>query len=119
MSPLLAIANPIALTIIGIMLNSFHVVHDQPQFSLETNPVDKLASERQADSRYFFLQRVRILQRQERIGQYGWLNPSAIRRIFMVSLLRRCQGSYGVKASPLDPNLRASRQRRSGTVAHA
>jgi hypothetical protein len=64
---------PMTLTIVGILLNSFHIVHDQPEYSLETDPVDKLAAERHANSRYFFLQRARILQRQKRIGQYGWL----------------------------------------------
>ena len=62
-----------ALIVIGIVLNSFHIVHDQPEFSLETDPTNKLAAERQANSRYFFLQRARILKRQKRIGQYGWL----------------------------------------------
>jgi len=62
-----------ALIIIGITLNSLHFVHDQPEFSLETDPTNKLAAERQANSRYFFLQRARILKRQKRIGQYGWL----------------------------------------------
>jgi len=62
-----------ALIVIGIVLNSFHIVHDQPEFSFEEDPAHKLAAERQANSRYFFLQRARILKRQKRIGQYGWL----------------------------------------------
>ena len=62
-----------ALIVIGIALNSFHIVHDQPEFSFEEDPANKLAAERQANSRYFFLQRARILKRQKRIGQYGWL----------------------------------------------
>ena len=73
MNPLLVIAIPIVLTMIGIALNSFYVVHDQPEYSLEADPIDKLAAERQANSRYFFLQRARILKRQKRVGQYGWL----------------------------------------------
>lgn len=45
MSSLLVIVIPLALTIIGIMwLNGFNIVHDQPEYSLEANPVDKLAA---------------------------------------------------------------------------
>jgi hypothetical protein len=44
-SPLFVIIIPLALTIIGIMLNSFHIVHDQPAFSLEEDPVNKLADD--------------------------------------------------------------------------
>jgi hypothetical protein len=72
-SPLLVIGIPLALTIIGIVLNSFHIVHDQPQYSLDEDEANKLAAERQANDRFFHLQRARILQRQKRIGRYGWL----------------------------------------------
>ncbi len=73
MSPLLVIVIPLALTIIGIMLNSFHIVHDQPAFSFEEDPAHKLASERQANYHFFQLQRARLLKRQKRVGQYAWL----------------------------------------------
>jgi hypothetical protein len=62
-----------ALIMIGIILNSLHIVHDQPQYSLETDPTHKLAAERHANYRFFHLQRARILKRQKRIGQYAWL----------------------------------------------
>jgi hypothetical protein len=58
-SPLLVIAIPLALTLIGIALNSFHIVHDQPEYSLEKDRANKLAAERQANYHYFFLQRAR------------------------------------------------------------
>jgi len=61
------------LIIIGIVLNSLHIVHDQPAYSLENDPVNKLAAERQANYHFFFLQRARMLKRQKRIGQYSWL----------------------------------------------
>ena len=61
------------LIVIGILLNSFHIVHDQPQYSLEPDPTHKLAAERHANYHFFHLQRARILKRQERIGKYGWL----------------------------------------------
>jgi hypothetical protein len=72
-SPLAIIVIPFALILVGIVLNSFHIVHDQPAFSLENDPAFKLAAERQAHSRFFQLQRQRFLRRQTRVGQYGWL----------------------------------------------
>jgi len=63
---------PLALTMIGIMVNSFHIVHDQPAYSLDEDPVDKLAAERQANFHFFQLQRALSLKRQKRIGRYGW-----------------------------------------------
>jgi hypothetical protein len=62
-----------ALIVIGIALNSFHIVHDQPEFSLEEDPTHKLAAERRANYNFFYLQRERILKRQKRVGQYAWL----------------------------------------------
>ena len=62
-----------ALIILGILLNSFHIVHDQPEFSYEEDPTHKLAAERQANYHFFQLQRARLLKRQKRVGQYGWL----------------------------------------------
>jgi hypothetical protein len=47
LSPLSVIAVPLALIIIGIVLNSIHIVHDQPAYSLENDPANKLAAERQ------------------------------------------------------------------------
>ena len=73
MSPLLVIAVPLALIFIGIVLNSMHIVHDQPAYSLENDPTNILAAERQANYHFFFLQRARMLKRQKRIGQYSWL----------------------------------------------
>ncbi len=62
-----------ALIIIGIALNSLHIVHDQPEYSFETDPTHKLADERKANYHFFYLQRARLLKRQKRVGQYGWL----------------------------------------------
>jgi hypothetical protein len=70
---LLVITIPMALIVIGITLNSFHIVHDQPQFLLEENAADKLAAERRANYDFFYLQRERTLKRQKRVGQYAWL----------------------------------------------
>ena len=60
-----------ALIILGIVLNSFHIVHDQPAFSLEEDPTQKLAAERSANYHFFQHQRARLLKRQKRVGQYG------------------------------------------------
>jgi len=81
LSPLFVIVIPLALTVIGILLNSFHIVHDQPAFSLDADPVTKLAAERRANYHFFHLQRARHLKRQKRVGQYGWL----ILAVFSVS----------------------------------
>jgi len=61
------------LILIGILLNSLHIVHDQPQYSLEDDPTHQLAAERHANYHFFHLQRARILKRQKRVGQYAWL----------------------------------------------
>jgi hypothetical protein len=62
-----------ALIILGIVLNGFLIVHDQPAFSLEEDPTQKLAAERNANYHFFQLQRARLLKRQKRVGQYGWV----------------------------------------------
>jgi len=46
-SPLLVIGIPLALTILGIVLNSFPIVHHQPQYSLDQDAAGKLAGDRQ------------------------------------------------------------------------
>jgi hypothetical protein len=73
LSPLSVVAIPLVLILIGIIWNSFSIVHDQPEFSLEEDPVNKLAAERRATYQVLQLQRARILKRQKRIGRYGWL----------------------------------------------
>ncbi|MGH7782429.1 MAG: hypothetical protein ACREO5_01090 [Candidatus Binatia bacterium] len=67
------VAIPLVLTVLGIMLNSLRITHDQPEYSSEKDPAKGLAAERQANYRYFYLQKVRLLKRQKRIGEYGWL----------------------------------------------
>ena len=51
MSPLFVIIIPLVSTLVGIMLNSFQIVHDQPAFSLDEDPANKLAAERRAECR--------------------------------------------------------------------
>lgn len=73
MTPIFIIALPLALILIGIVWNSIQIADDQPEYSLEPEPADKLAAERLANYHYFQLQRARILKRQKRIGQYSWM----------------------------------------------
>ena len=73
MNPLLVIAAPLVLVIIGMILNSVGLSFDQPESSPEQDPAKKLAAERQAYRAFFDLQRTRFLKRQKRVGQYAWL----------------------------------------------
>lgn len=73
MNPLLVIAIPLVLVIIGMILNSIGLSFDQPASSPEQDPVKRLEAERQAYRRFFDLQRTRTLKRQKRVGQYAWL----------------------------------------------
>lgn len=74
MSPLLVIGIPLALTIIGIVLNSFHIVHDQPRYSLDEDAAHKLAAERQANERFFICrERGFYNARSESVDMDGWL----------------------------------------------
>ena len=73
MNPLFVIAIPLALVVIGMILNSIGLVFDQPASSTEQDPNRKLEAERQAYRRLFDKQRSRALTRQKRVGQYAWL----------------------------------------------
>ncbi|TAJ98304.1 hypothetical protein EPO44_11895 [bacterium] len=73
MSPLLVIVAPLALVIIGMMLNSAPLLFDQPASSAEQDPAKRLAAERETYRAFFDLQRARSLKRQKRVGQYAWL----------------------------------------------
>jgi len=73
MNPLLVIAIPLVLVIVGMILNSITLSFDQPASSPEQDPAKRLDAERQAYRRFFDLQRSRFLKRQKRVGQYAWL----------------------------------------------
>ena len=77
MNPLLIIAIPLGLVILGMILNSFGLAFDQPPSSPEQDPVKKLAAEKESYRRFFDLQRSRSVKRQKRVGQYGWLLMAA------------------------------------------
>ena len=73
MNPLLVVAVPLVLVIVGMILNNVGLSFDQPESSPEQDPAKKLAAERQAYRTFFDQQRTRFLKRQKRVGQYGWL----------------------------------------------
>jgi hypothetical protein len=73
MNPLLLIAIPIGLLILGMILNSFDLGFDQPASSAEQDPAKRLVAERESYRKFFERQRSRAVKRQKRIGQYGWL----------------------------------------------
>jgi len=73
MNPLLVVAVPLVLVIVGMILNNLGLSFDQPESSQEQDPAKRLAAERQAYRTFFDQQRTRSLKRQKRVGQYGWL----------------------------------------------
>ena len=73
MNPLLIIAIPLGLVILGMILNSLDLGFVQPPSSPEQDPVKRLTVEKESYRKFFDLQRRRSLKRQKRVGQYGWL----------------------------------------------
>jgi len=73
MNPLWVLAIPLALVVIGMVLNSVGLSFDQPPSSTEQDPARRLEAERQAYQGLFNDQRKRALTRQKRVGQYAWL----------------------------------------------
>jgi hypothetical protein len=73
MNPLLIVAIPLGLVILGMILNSIGLAYDQPPSSSEQDPVKRLTAERESYRQFFDRQRSRAIKRQTRVGQYGWL----------------------------------------------
>jgi len=73
MHPLLLVAIPLALIILGMILNSIGLSFDQPPSSPEQDPVKRLAAERDTFRQFFDRQRSHATKRQERVGRYAWL----------------------------------------------
>src|SRR5688500_9002406 len=73
MNPLLIIAVPLGLVILGIILNSWDLGFNQPPSSTEQDAVKKLTAEKESYRKFFDQQRSRSVKRQKRVGQYGWL----------------------------------------------
>jgi hypothetical protein len=77
MNPLLIIAIPLGLVILGMILNSTGLAYDQPPSSPEQDPLKKLTADKEAYRKFFDLQRSRSTKRQKRVGQYAWLVMAA------------------------------------------
>jgi hypothetical protein len=73
MNPLLIIAIPLGLVILGMILNSWDLGFNQPPSSAEQDPVKKLTAEKESYHKFFDQQRSRSIKRQKRVGQYAWL----------------------------------------------
>jgi hypothetical protein len=73
MHPIILVAIPLGLVILGMILNSMDLGFNQPPSSTEQDPVKKLTAEKESYRKFFDLQRSRSVTRQKRIGQYGWL----------------------------------------------
>jgi hypothetical protein len=77
MNPILIIAIPLGMVILGMILNSTGLAYDQPPSSPEQDPLKKLTAEKEAYRKFFDLQRSRSVTRQKRVGQYAWLVMAA------------------------------------------
>jgi len=73
MNPLLIIAIPLGLVILGMILNSIGLSFDQPPSSSEQDPVKRLTAERESYRQFFDRQRTRATKRQKRVGHYASL----------------------------------------------
>ena len=78
MNPMLIVAIPLGLVILGMILNSIGLSFDQPPSSSEQDPAKRAAAEGETYRRFFDLQRKRAVTRQKRVGQYAWLLMAAI-----------------------------------------
>jgi hypothetical protein len=78
MNPLLIIAIPLGLVILGMILNSTGLAYDQPPSSPEQDPLKRLTADKDAYRKFFDLQRSRSTKRQKRVGQYAWLVMASI-----------------------------------------
>jgi hypothetical protein len=77
MNPLLIIAIPLGLVILGMILNSIGLAYDQPPSPQEQDPAKRVAAEKETYRKFFNLQRSRSVTRQKRVGQYAWLVMAA------------------------------------------
>ena len=73
MNPLLLIAIPLGLVILGMILNSFGLSFAYPPTSQEQDPAKRVAAEKESYRKFFDIQRTQSMKRQKRVGQYGWL----------------------------------------------
>ena len=101
MHPLLIVAIPLVLLIMGVVLNSIGLGFDQPPTSAEQDPVKRATAEREDYRRFFDQQRNRAVKRQKRVGQFAWLLGIAIIGSFIWLYL------YTVKKTTLSTQIAA------------
>src|ERR1044071_438749 len=101
MHPLLIVAIPLVLLIMGVVLNSIGLGFDQPPTSAEQDPVKRATAEREDYRRFFDQQRNRAVKRQKRVGQFAWLLGIAIIGSFIWLYL------YTVKKTALSTQIAA------------
>jgi hypothetical protein len=73
MNPLLLVAIPMGLVILGMVLNSFGLSFAYPPSSQDADAAKRVAADRDTYRKFFELQRSQSMKRQKRVGQYGWL----------------------------------------------
>jgi len=78
MNPMLIVAIPLLVVIVGMVLNSIGLSFDQPPSSSEQDPAKRAAVEGDSYRRFFDLQRRQAVTRQKRVSQFAWLLIVAI-----------------------------------------
>ena len=68
MNPLLLIAIPVGLVILGMIVNSFGLSFACPPSSQAQDPGKRLAAEKESYRKFFELQRNQSMTRQKRVG---------------------------------------------------
>ena len=80
MYPLLIVAIPLVLVVVGMVLNGTGLGFNQPPSSSEQDPAKRAAAEKEDYRRFFDLQRRQAVKSQTRVSQYAWLLTVAIIR---------------------------------------
>jgi len=73
MHPIFIVLIPLVLIIVGMVLNSMGLSFDQPPSSAEQDPTKRLTIERDSFRNFFDRQRITVMNRQKRVGQFAWL----------------------------------------------
>ena len=73
MNPLLLIAIPLGLVILGMILNSFGLSFAYPPTSQEQDPAKRVAAEKESYRKFFDIQRTQSMKRQKGSASMpGW-----------------------------------------------
>ena len=103
MNPLILIAIPLGLVILGMILNSFDLGFNQPPSSTEQDPVKKLTAEKESYRQFFDRQR-KPSGDQAETGRAVWLvGDGRLYRRFHLAIY-----GYGEQDQPFESSCRAS-----------